>query len=171
MDVRLSQIEMLVLDVDGVLTDGSITMDKDGEEIKTFHVQDGLRLKMLQRAGILVAVITGRSSKALVARMKELGIELFWHGVKDKAVALTELSEKTKIGFSQMAAIGDDLPDLAMFKRVGFSVAVQNAHPIIQEKANLILSQTGGRGAVSDFCETLLHAKGLWEKALEPFII
>ena len=168
---ELSHIDLLVLDVDGVLTDGGVTLDKDGEEIKTFHVWDGLRLRMLQRVGIPVAIITGRKSKALSYRVKELGITLFWDAVTDKAKALAELSQKTGIGFEKMAAIGDDLPDLPMFSRVGFSVAVQNAHPIIKEKADLVLVQVGGKGAVCDFCESLLQAKGLWEKALEPFTV
>lgn len=166
---RLKNIKLLLLDVDGVLTDGSIIYSDNGPETKIFNVKDGLGIKLLMEAGIHLGVITGRRSNALSRRCKELGIDLIYDGVANKADALNRMLERTGFSVEEVACIGDDLPDLALMRRTGLSIAVADAHATLRENADIITSAKGGRGAVREVCEAILKAKGLWETVIERF--
>ena len=168
---KLKSIKLLLLDVDGVLTDGGIVYTDDGAETKIFNVKDGLGVKLLMEAGIHLGIITGRRSNALFNRCKELGIDLIYDCVADKADALNRVLERTGFSADEVACIGDDLPDLALMRRAGFSIAVADAHVTVRERADMITSAKGGQGAVREACEAILKAKGLWESILERFSV
>jgi 3-deoxy-D-manno-octulosonate 8-phosphate phosphatase (KDO 8-P phosphatase) len=167
---RLKNIKLLLLDVDGVLTDGGILYNDNGTETKVFDVKDGLGIKLLMEAGIHPVIITGRRSKALFKRCKELGIDLIYDGITDKTDAFNCVLEKTGVSAEEVACMGDDLPDLAVMKRSGLSIAVADAHVSLRENADIITSAKGGHGAVREACEAILKAKGLWESILERFL-
>jgi 3-deoxy-D-manno-octulosonate 8-phosphate phosphatase (KDO 8-P phosphatase) len=166
----LKNIKILFLDVDGVLTDAGIIYNDNGSETKVFNAKDGLGIRLLLDAGIQVGIITGRHSKALRHRCQNLGIVHVFEAVTDKSDALKNILKQTKTTAEQAAFIGDDLPDLKIMKKVGFSIAVANAHEILRENANMVTSAKGGEGAVRETCEAILKAKGLWEKTLEKFL-
>jgi len=168
---RLRRVKLLLLDADGVLTDGNIIYNDAGSEIKAFNVKDGLGIRLLMTAGIQVGIVTGRSSAALRQRCKDLGIDLLFDGVRDKAALLDSISEQTGICAEDMAFAGDDLPDLPIMRRVGFSFAVADAHRIVRDLADMVTDERGGRGAVRQICEAILDAQGLWEKVTERFLI
>ncbi|MDE0225649.1 MAG: HAD hydrolase family protein [Gammaproteobacteria bacterium] len=167
-------VDLLILDVDGVMTDGRIYYaDSNGPsagaktaEMKAFFAQDGAAIKMLQAAGIPVAVITGRSSGATARRVSELGIAHVYQGVEDKAAALGTLCSESGIMAERMAHAGDDIPDLALFDRVGMRLSVPRAHPEVAARADYVTAASGGAGAVREICHLILIAKGLWESAL-----
>jgi len=166
----MKNIEILLLDVDGVLTDGGIIYHDNGSETKVFNVKDGLGLRMLMDAGIEVGIITGRCSEALKHRCRNLGIDHLYDAVSEKTEALNDILKRTEKTPDQAAFIGDDLPDLKLMKTIGFSIAVADAHPLLKEQADMVTSAKGGEGAVREACETILKAKGLWEKTLERYI-
>lgn len=166
---KLKRIKLLLFDVDGVLTDGSIIYNDNGAETKTFNVKDGLGIKLLMEAGIRVGIVTGRTSKALYHRCKNLGISLVFDGIHEKASVLELISEKTGLLSEEIAFVGDDLLDLPLLRRVGLSIAVADAHETVIEHADMITSAKGGAGAVREICEAILKAKGLWDKILENF--
>ena len=166
---KLKRIKLLLLDVDGVLTDGKIIYNDNGEETKVFNVKDGLGMRLLMEAGIHLGIITGRRSNALYSRCKDLGINLIYDGVGNKIDVLDALLDKTGVSAEEIAFIGDDLPDLALMKTIGFSIAVGDAHKMILDNADMVTSANGGQGAVREVCETILKAKGLWENILERF--
>ena len=166
----LKNIEILLLDVDGVLTDGSIIYNDNASETKVFNAKDGLGIRLLLDAGIQVGIITGRHSKALRHRCRNLGIDLIFEAVSDKTDALKDILKRTKKTVEQTAFIGDDLPDLKLMKKVGFSIAVADAHTLLREHAGMVTSAKGGEGAVREACEAILKAKGLWDKILERFL-
>jgi 3-deoxy-D-manno-octulosonate 8-phosphate phosphatase (KDO 8-P phosphatase) len=153
---RARRIRLLVLDVDGVLTDGRIYMSAAGEDIKVFHVRDGSGLVALQRAGVAVAIISGRDSAAVARRAAELGIRHVRQGVGDKAAALSLLMRELGIAAAETACVGDDTPDLPMLEAAGLAVAVADAHPALKPAAHWITPSPGGRGAVRDVCDLLL---------------
>jgi len=157
------KIKLLILDVDGVLTDGSIILDNYGNELKSFHVRDGHGIKMLMKAGIHVALITGRQSKVVEIRAHELGIRDVFQKCYDKKIAYDELAEKYSLDNSEIAYIGDDIIDIPVLKRSGLSVVVADADQETKAFAHLITTKEGGRGAVREFCDILLQAKGLWK--------
>jgi 3-deoxy-D-manno-octulosonate 8-phosphate phosphatase (KDO 8-P phosphatase) len=167
---RLKSIKLLLLDVDGVLTDGGILYNDNGTETKVFDVKDGLGIKLLMEAGIHLGIITGRRSNALFNRCKDLGIDLIYDGVTDKTDAFNRVLERTGVSAEEVACIGDDLPDLALMKRSGLSIAVADAHVTLRENADIITSAKGGHGAVREACEAILKAKGRWESILERFL-
>lgn len=167
---KLRQIKLLLLDVDGVLTDGSIIYDDNKVETKVFNVKDGLGIRLLINAGIPVGIVTGRTSEVLYHRCKNLGISLIFDGIIDKGDILNQIIKQTGILSEEIAFIGDDLPDIPLMKQIGFSVAVADAHQAVRENADMITSSKGGAGAVREVCEALLKAKGLWENILESFI-
>ncbi len=156
-------IKLLVLDVDGVLTDGSIILDNEGNEFKSFHVRDGHGIKMLIKAGIQVAIITGRHSKVVERRAHELGITEVYQRCHIKAVALDHIIGKFELTGKEVAYVGDDIVDIPIFKRVGLSVAVNDATAETKANALMVTRSRGGRGAVREVCDFLLKAKGLWE--------
>jgi 3-deoxy-D-manno-octulosonate 8-phosphate phosphatase (KDO 8-P phosphatase) len=167
---KLKRIQLLLLDVDGVLTRGDIIYDDHGQETKVFNVRDGLGLRLIAEAGIKVGVVTGRSEMALKHRCKNLGIEHIFDGITDKAALLTRISDQTGVSAERMAYVGDDLPDLPIMTRVGVSIAVSDACDIVRQNAAMVTMSKGGRGAVREICETILKALGLWEQALKRFI-
>lgn len=166
---KLKRVKILLLDVDGVMTDGRIVYDDHGAEIKSFHVKDGLGIRMLMLSGIQVGIVTGRSSKALRHRCDNLGIGIVFDGIHDKAVILDEIIGTHGVTPDDIAFMGDDLPDLPLMRKVGLSIAVADAHPLVVKAARMVTSATGGNGAVREVCESILTAQGLWGKALERF--
>lgn len=161
---ELANIRWLVLDVDGVLTDGVISYDSAGNEQKGFNIKDGLGIKLLQKAGIQVAIITGRDSLMVQRRAGELGIDHLIQGREDKAMALQELAERENISMASIAYIGDDLPDYQAIACCGYGVTVADGHPDVMEIADHVTNLAGGRGAVREFCDFLLKAQGKYEQ-------
>jgi 3-deoxy-D-manno-octulosonate 8-phosphate phosphatase (KDO 8-P phosphatase) len=160
---------LLLLDVDGILTDGRIVYTDAGEEIKTFNVKDGLGLRLLMQSGIQVAMATGRQSSALRHRCLNLGIDNLFQGVKDKVVILPMLQQKINVMPDQITFVGDDLPDLALKSRVGCFVAVADAAEEVKRQADWVTRCQGGHGAVREICEAILKAQGLWEAIITRF--
>lgn len=166
---KLKHIKLLLLDVDGVLTDGSIIYNDNAEETKVFNVKDGLGIRLLIEAGIDVSVVTGRTSKALLHRCKNLGISYIFDGIGDKASVMDSVITQTGVLPKEIAFIGDNLPDLSLMKLVGLSIAVADAHEKLLEKADMVTSAKGGFGAVREVCETILKAQGLLENIIRRF--
>jgi 3-deoxy-D-manno-octulosonate 8-phosphate phosphatase (KDO 8-P phosphatase) len=166
---KLEPIRLLVLDVDGVLTDGSVHIGADGEEIKTFNVRDGLGLRLLMDAGIDVGVITGRSSPAVSVRCAELGIrpELVFIGSRDKDADLDRMLSELSLEDHEMAAVGDDLPDLPMLDRAGFAFCPADAAAEVVAACDHVCSRNGGRGAVREAAEIVLKAQQRWTSLIE----
>ena len=155
----LARIELLILDVDGVLTDGRLYFGARGEALKVFHVRDGHGIKLLMGAGVAVAAFSGRRSGAVAARMKELGVSHLVHGCKDKVAALQRLSQRLGLGPLNCACIVDDTPDLPLMSAVGLAAAVADAHPVVLSAAHWIAKAKGGRGAVRELCDAMLRAR------------
>jgi 3-deoxy-D-manno-octulosonate 8-phosphate phosphatase (KDO 8-P phosphatase) len=155
----LAKIELLVLDVDGVLTDGRLYFGPRGEALKVFHVRDGHGIKLLMGSGVAVAAVSGRRSAALAARMRELKVRHVIQGCSDKIAALTTLCEQLHIEPLACACIVDDTPDLPLMSAVGFAAAVRDAHPVVRSAAHWISKADGGRGAVRELCDALLRAR------------
>lgn len=156
---RARRIRLLVLDVDGVLTDGRLYLSPTGEELKVFHVRDGSGLVAVQRAGITVAILSGRDSAAVSRRAAELGIRHVRQGVVDKGAELDRLLAELAVEPVETACVGDDTPDLPLLRRVGLAVGVADAHPALLEAAHWITRAPGGRGAVREVCDLLLSAR------------
>jgi 3-deoxy-D-manno-octulosonate 8-phosphate phosphatase (KDO 8-P phosphatase) len=155
----LARIELLILDVDGVLTDGRLYFAARGETLKVFHVRDGHGIKLLQRAGVAVAAISGRRSSALSARMRELDVVHVVQGCNDKVAALLRLTRRLGIEPLRCACLCDDTPDLPLMAAVGVAGAVADAHPVVLSAAHWIARTTGGRGAVRELCDAILRAR------------
>lgn len=153
------QITLLVLDVDGVLTDGRLYFDNQGNEMKAFNTQDGHGIKLLQKAGVKVGIITGRKSQLVEKRARDLGIELLIQGREDKFVALNEMRKDFPCELNQIAFMGDDHPDLTCMVRVGLAMTTANAHPDVIARAHWQSGRQGGEGAVREACDFLLHAQ------------
>ncbi len=166
---KLKNIKLLLLDVDGVLTDGSIIYDDQGKEIKAFNVKDGLGIRLLMDAGINVGIVTGRSSKALKYRCENLNISYIFDGVGDKSTILDSILTRSGVQPEQIAFIGDDLPDLPLMRKVGLPVAVADAHDKVISISDIVTESKGGNGAVREVCETILKAQGIWDKILRQF--
>ncbi len=164
MKEKLAAIRLLLLDVDGVMTDGRIIYDQQGNELKAFDVKDGHGLKMLQRAGIQVGMITGRSSVIVNQRAEELGISILYQGAKVKLGPYLEILEQTGMADHQVAYVGDDLIDLPVLRRVGFSATVADAVPQMADQVDYVTRCSGGRGAVREICDLLLQASGDWHE-------
>lgn len=156
---RARRIRLLVLDVDGVLTDGRLHITSRGEETKVFHVRDGSGIVAIQRAGVAVAIISGRDSGAVTRRAEELGIRHVRQGVADKRAALDALLQQLQLTEEALACVGDDTPDLPMLERATLAVAVADAHPTARAAAHWITTSPGGRGAVREVCDLLLTAR------------
>ena len=170
MPTDLKQIRLLLLDVDGVLTDGRIIYTDAGEQVKSFYSKDGLGLRLLMDAGVKVGIVTGRTSQVLRHRCQNLGIDLIFDGIKDKALALEQIVEKTGIPASAIAFAGDDLIDLPAMTRCGVAFAVADAVPEVKAAADMVTARPGGLGGVRDICEALLKARGDWENILNRFM-
>jgi len=167
---KLKYIKLLLLDVDGVLTDGTIIYNDLKVETKNFNVKDGLGIKLLMNAGIQVCIVTGRGSQALHHRCRDIGISHIFENLKDKAEILCRIVKLTGISSENTAFVGDDLPDLALMKRVAVSFAVADAHETVRKHADMVTMAKGGRGAVREICEIILKAGKHWEKAVESFL-
>lgn len=166
---RAKRIQVLLMDCDGVLTDGWIILLPDGQEVKAFNAQDGHGLKLAQRAGIRSGVITGRRSGALDQRASEVGIEFLFQSAKDKSGCLDELIQAHGFAEDTIAFIGDDLPDIPVMHRVGFSIAVNNAVDEVKAIAHYVTQKSGGHGAVREVIELILKAQNKWEGQVSRF--
>jgi 3-deoxy-D-manno-octulosonate 8-phosphate phosphatase (KDO 8-P phosphatase) len=163
---KLKNIQLLLLDVDGVLTDGRIIYSDAGSQIKEFNVRDGLGIKLVMAAGIKVGIVTGRKSDALHHRCRDLGIPYLYEGVRQKGQLIERIVEQTGVDADQTAFVADDIPDLSLMRRIGLSIAVADAHELVKKYADWITSAPGGCGAVREVCEALLMARGSWEKII-----
>jgi 3-deoxy-D-manno-octulosonate 8-phosphate phosphatase (KDO 8-P phosphatase) len=155
----LGRVELLVLDVDGVLTDGRLYFSPRGETLKVFHVRDGHGIKLLMRSGVHVAVVSGRRSAAVSARMRELGVRHVSQACPDKVRALEELTRRLGVDPLTTACLVDDTPDLPLMAAVGFAGAVADAHPLVKSAAHWVSGRPGGQGAVRELCDALLRAR------------
>ncbi len=162
---KAEKIQLLICDVDGVMSDGLIYMGNNGEELKAFNVHDGYGIRCLLTSGIEVAIITGRQSKLLEDRAKTLGITYLYQGQHNKLLAYQQLLDTLNLKPEQTAYIGDDLIDLPVMEKVGLSVAVADAHPLLTPHANYVTRIAGGRGAVRELCDLILLAQGRLEEA------
>ncbi len=169
-DVRCQPIELLLSDVDGVLTDGSLIFDNQGIESKAFHVRDGLGIKLWRRAGYRFGVITSRNSHIVRVRAAELSFEVLRQGAEDKLMAVQQVLQDLKLSPEQAAYVGDDLPDLPVMKYVGLAVAVADAAPEVRSAADLVTKLPGGRGAVREAIETILKSKRRWEDLIQKYV-
>jgi len=163
-------IKMLLLDVDGVLTDGKLYFSSEGHEMKAFNTLDGHGIKMLRRSGVEVGIITGRRSKLVEKRANDLGLTLVLQGREDKFTALQELLTTTPCALEHIAFMGDDYPDLSVMCKVGLALTVSNAHHAVAERAHWQSTLKGGEGAVREACDLLMQAQGNFEAALAPYI-
>ena len=168
---RIKKVKMLILDVDGVLTDGRIIWTNSAEEIKFFNVQDGVGIVLAHRAGLKVAIISARKSKVTEIRAKELKITEVYQSMESKLVAYKKLIDKYKLADEEVAYIGDDLHDIPVLRRVGFAVATANAQEEAKQVSHYITKKNGGEGAVREVVNMILKAKGLWDKAVEKYYI
>ncbi len=159
---KLKGIKLLILDVDGVMTDGCIIMDNRGGELKNFNVRDGHGIKILQRYGLKVAILTGRKSKVVEYRAKDLEINDVYQGAFNKKEVLGIILEKHKLSAGAVAFLGDDIVDIPVLKSVGFSAAVADAVDVVKKSVDYITAHKGGQGAVREICEMILMAQGKW---------
>ncbi len=166
---RARGVRLVILDVDGVLTDGRIIYGTGGIEMKAFDVQDGHGVKMFHRAGLRTAILTGRASDVVTRRAEELGIADVVQGAKDKLAAYRELLARHALADAQVACIGDDVTDLPLFARAGLAVAVPGAAPEARAAAHYVTRRPGGRGAVREVLDLILKAQGLWDEALARY--
>lgn len=167
---RAAAVRMVVFDVDGVLTDGSLFLGDDGQEYKAFNSKDGHGMKLLRGTGVHIAIITGRTSRVVEHRMDSLGIEHVYQGRLEKLPAFEDLLAKTGIKPEEVAYVGDDVVDLPVMVRVGFAVAVQDAHHLVKRHAHWTTPNPGGRGAARDVCELIMEAQGTLQPLLERYL-
>jgi 3-deoxy-D-manno-octulosonate 8-phosphate phosphatase (KDO 8-P phosphatase) len=166
---KAKKIRLLLLDVDGVLTDGRIIIDDRGVETKQFHVRDGQGITLLRRAGVEVGIITGRVSKVVKHRAQELGIEIVRQGAEDKLAAYAEIKSRIQLSDEQVAYMGDDIIDLPILRKVGLAVAVKDSWPGLAPFVDLITEMGGGYGAVREVAELILKAHGKWSSSVKTY--
>ncbi len=167
---KAKKLKLLILDVDGVLTDGKLFFDHQGNEYKSFHARDGHGIKLLRQTGVEVAVISGRKSPSVELRMKNLGIEHVYQGHENKLTAFNEIIEKTGITADQAAHVGDDLLDLPLMIRVGLAIAVADANFAVTQRAHWRTSLPGGQGAVREVCDLIMQAQGTFDEVLNTYL-
>lgn len=167
---KAKKLKLLILDVDGVLTDGRLFFDADGNEYKSFHARDGHGIKLLRQTGVEVAVISGRKSSSVALRMKNLGIEHVYQGHENKIAAFNELIEKTGVTPEQAAHVGDDLLDLPIMIRVGLAIAVNDANFAVKQHADWCTTLPGGLGAVREVCDFIMQAQGRFDEVLSTYL-
>lgn len=167
---RARVIKLVLFDVDGVLTDGRLIYGDDGQEHKAFHTHDGHGIKLLQQSGIATGVITGRTSRLLERRAKDLGIQHVYQGCFEKLPVCQRLLTEQRLKPDQVAYIGDDVVDLPILLYVGLAIAVPNAHALVRHHAHWTTPSTGGNGAAREVCELILHAQGAYDTALRPYL-
>jgi 3-deoxy-D-manno-octulosonate 8-phosphate phosphatase (KDO 8-P phosphatase) len=166
---RAAKVKVMIFDVDGVLTDGSLHYGADGEAMKTFNVLDGLGIQMLQKSGVVTAIISARQSPIVLRRASDLGIAHVHQGIHDKRIAFARLLEQTGVSAAECGYIGDDVIDLPLLLQVGFAVTVPTGHPEVQQRVHYVTRAGGGRGAVREVCDMLLRAQGNYEAALAQY--
>jgi 3-deoxy-D-manno-octulosonate 8-phosphate phosphatase (KDO 8-P phosphatase) len=167
---KAKEIQLVIFDVDGVLTDGSLFLGDDGQEYKAFHSRDGHGMKMLQHYGVVIGIITGRTSDVVSLRMKNLGVEHVYQGKQQKLPAYEALRDKLGLQDHQIAYVGDDVVDLPIMRRVGLAIAVNDAHPLVIQHAHWQTPHGGGRGAARDVCEMIMEAQGQLQAALDYYL-
>ncbi len=163
-------VKLLLLDVDGVLSDGKLYFSNTGEEIKCFNTLDGHGIKMLRKSGVEVGIITGRQSAIVEKRAKDLGIQLLIQGREDKFTALEEMLVNFPCELNDIAFLGDDYPDLSVMCKIGLSLSVANAHPEVASRSVWQSTLTGGNGAVRQACDFIMQAQGTYQAALAPYL-
>jgi 3-deoxy-D-manno-octulosonate 8-phosphate phosphatase (KDO 8-P phosphatase) len=167
---KARKIRLLILDVDGVLSDGKLYFSNSGEEIKAFNSLDGHGIKMLQASGVSVAIITGRTSHIVAKRANDLGIKYLIQGREDKLNALNELLHEHTLSNDEIAHMGDDYPDLPLIRRVGLGLSPANAHRVIKQHSHWQSQYKGGEGAVREACDLIMMAQGSFDNALAPYL-
>jgi len=167
---RAKNIKLIVFDVDGVMTDGSLYLCDDGQEYKAFNSHDGLGMKMLKASGVEMAIITGRTSNVVVKRAENTGVAHFYQGVEDKLEALEHLAQKLGLELSQCAFMGDDVLDLPPMRRSGLSLTVPAAPPLVKQHAHYVTTREGGRGAIREVVELIMQAQGTYDAQMARFL-
>jgi len=167
---KAARIKLLIFDVDGVLTDGSLFLGDDGQEYKAFNSRDGHGIKMLLKHDVEIGIITGRTSKVVEHRMSNLGITHIYQGKLDKLPAFYELAEKLGVSMEEIAYVGDDVVDLPVMRKVGLAIAVQDAHSLVLKHSHWQTASPGGRGAARDVCEMIMEARGVLESTLSSYL-
>jgi 3-deoxy-D-manno-octulosonate 8-phosphate phosphatase (KDO 8-P phosphatase) len=167
---KAKKIRLLISDVDGILTSGVLFYGINGSEMKDFSVYDGLGMKLLQKSGVHLAIITAKKSQAVALRMQDLNIEHVYQAQSDKLIAYDDLKQKLKLEDSEIAYIADDLPDLPLLRRVGLPVSVPNAPKIIHEQVAFITEAKGGEGAVRELCEIIMKAQGTYASMIDDYL-
>jgi 3-deoxy-D-manno-octulosonate 8-phosphate phosphatase (KDO 8-P phosphatase) len=167
---RAKNIKLLMMDVDGVMTDGGLIQGDDGLEYKRFHARDGLGLKLLKSSGVQLAMVTGRTSVVVENRAKEIGVVALEQGCHTKATALEQICKTVGISAAECIFVGDDIIDLPAFALAGLSIAVADAHPLVLANADWVTQKAGGCGAIREVCELIMHAQGTLQTAMEPYL-
>ena len=167
--LRAKKIKVVIFDVDGVLTDGGLTIGDDGQEYKTFNTQDGLGMKLLKQSGVQMAIITGRSSKVVTQRAESTGVMHFYQGVDDKLEAFNDLISKLNIKPEEAAFVGDDVVDMPPMLRCGLAISVPAAPVSVKQRSHYVTIKQAGHGAVREVCELIMQAQGTLDEQLAPF--
>ena len=167
---RFKNIKLLVLDVDGVMTDGGLTIGDDGQEYKTFHAHDGLGMKLLKASGVELAIITGRTSNVVKKRAESTGVAHFYQGAEDKLAAVYDLMKASGLQANQCAFMGDDVVDLPPMLQCGLALAVPNSPALVLAHAHYVTIKSGGQGAVREVCELIMQAQGTFDGQMAQFL-
>jgi 3-deoxy-D-manno-octulosonate 8-phosphate phosphatase (KDO 8-P phosphatase) len=167
---KVKQLKLLILDVDGVLTDGRLFFDDNGKEYKCFHARDGHGIKLLRQSGVEVAVISGRKSNSVAIRMQTLGVQLVYQGHENKRAAFTEILQHLNLSPKQVAHVGDDVLDLPIMVQAGFGVAVADAHFAVKQRADWCTQIAGGQGAVREVCDLIMQVQGTFDVMLQTYL-
>jgi 3-deoxy-D-manno-octulosonate 8-phosphate phosphatase (KDO 8-P phosphatase) len=167
---RAARVRLLLLDCDGVLTDGRITLVEDGDELKSFHTRDGHGIVLLHRAGLVTGIVSGRASRLVERRARELGIRYVRQGVQDKVEVFAALLIEAGVAADEVSYVGDDVVDVPLMRRAGFAVAVADATAETRAAAHYVTRLPGGFGAVREVCELILRAQGRWDELLKPYV-
>ncbi len=170
LDQRLKNIKLLILDVDGVMTDGGLTIGDDGQEYKTFHSHDGLGMKLLKASGVSLAIITGRTSNVVKKRAESTGVAHFYQGAEDKLEAFHDLMKTSGLQPEQCAFMGDDVVDLPPMLQCGLAIAVPDSPQLLLERVHYVTRKSGGRGAVREVCELIMQAQGTFDAQMAQFL-
>jgi 3-deoxy-D-manno-octulosonate 8-phosphate phosphatase (KDO 8-P phosphatase) len=167
---RAAKVRLMIFDVDGILTDGSLHYGPQGELFKTFNVLDGHGIKLLQQAGVAAAIISARQSDIVTRRASDLGVKHVFQGAHDKRVAFRQLLEQTATPADACGFVGDDVIDLPILLQVGFAASVPNGHPEVRCRVHYVTQAAGGRGAARELCDFILRAQGHYEAAIAPYL-
>lgn len=167
---KIKRLKLLILDVDGVLTDGRLFFDDNGKEYKCFHARDGHGIKLLRQSGVNVAVISGRKSNSVALRMQSLGVELVYQGHENKRAAFAEILQTLNLQPEQVAHVGDDVLDLPVMTQAGFAVAVADANFAVKQRADWCTQTPGGFGAVREVCDLIMQVQGTFDEMLQTYL-